>query len=219
MCTITSSASINTQSAAGSPSIRTFLPNRSLILSASLTAIDATWRVERPGSDHHVVGDVRFAGQAGWTRPPAPGRRRATEERACEGLQRRWGAAGCARVQRDVRSRGLLANNGRPRRANTLGADLRSAIPVGILRANSGCGRRIGRQAKEKDRRCTPLRPMLGLARRMDEPSAASPSRAPRGQLNHSRGGESPQSALRELTPSNHAICENLAGCRFRATK
>ena len=48
MWTITSSASISTQSAAGSPSMRTFLPNRSLILSASLTAMDATCRVDRP---------------------------------------------------------------------------------------------------------------------------------------------------------------------------
>ena len=45
---MTSSASISTQSAAGRPSIRTTVPNRSLILSASLVAIDATWRVERP---------------------------------------------------------------------------------------------------------------------------------------------------------------------------
>src|SRR6185369_3382585 len=47
----------------------------------------------------------------------------------------------------------------------------------------------------------------------------ASPSREPRGQLNHSRAVESPQSALRGLNPSNRAICENLAVCRFRATK
>src|SRR6476661_7038581 len=47
----------------------------------------------------------------------------------------------------------------------------------------------------------------------------ASPSRAPRGQGNHSRAGESPQSALRGLTPSNYAICENLAECRSQATR
>ena len=122
-----------------------------------------------PGGDHHVVGDVRFAGQAEWTRPPGPGRRRATEERACEGLQRRWDAP-VGGAQRDVRSRGLLANSGTPN-AERAACELRSAIPVGILRANSGCGGRIGRQAKENDRRCTPFRPVLGLARRMDEPS------------------------------------------------
>lgn len=44
-----------------------------------------------------------------------------------------------------------------------------SAMPMGVLRANGGCGGRIGRQAKEKDRRCTPFRPLFRLAGRMDE--------------------------------------------------
>jgi len=38
---------------------------------------------------------------------------------------------------------------GTPRCANASG---RSAVPMGVLRANGGCGGRIGRQAKENDR-------------------------------------------------------------------
>src|SRR5947209_14738776 len=52
----------------------------------------------------------------------------------------------------------------------TLKSGFRSAIPIGVLHADCGCGGRIGRQAKKNDRRCTPFRPLLCLAERMDEP-------------------------------------------------
>ena len=60
---MTSSASISTQSATGRPSTRTLRPSSRLIRSASFWAIDATWRVERPAGDHHMVGDVGFAAE------------------------------------------------------------------------------------------------------------------------------------------------------------
>ena len=46
-----------------------------------------------------------------------------------------------------------------------------TAVPVGVVRAKCGSGRGIGRQAKQGNRRCTPLRPPFRLAGRMDEPS------------------------------------------------
>ncbi len=42
-------------------------------------------------------------------------------------------------------------------------------MPVWVVRANGGRGGRIGRQAKEQDRRYTPVRPVLRLADGMDE--------------------------------------------------
>lgn len=44
----------------------------------------------------------------------------------------------------------------------------RSAVPIGIERANGGSGRRVGRKAKQQDRRGTPLRPSFRMARRAD---------------------------------------------------
>ena len=49
-------------------------------------------------------------------------------------------------------------------------ARLRTAVPVGVKRAQGSGGRRIGRQAKQQNRRCTPIRPVACLARRSDEP-------------------------------------------------
>ena len=43
-------------------------------------------------------------------------------------------------------------------------------MPIGVNRAKAGGGRRVGRQAKLVNRRCTPSRPMPCLAGRTDEP-------------------------------------------------
>jgi len=41
-------------------------------------------------------------------------------------------------------------------------------MPIGIERADGGSGGRVGRQAKQQDRRWTPLRPSFRMARRAD---------------------------------------------------
>ena len=43
-------------------------------------------------------------------------------------------------------------------------------MPVRVVRAKAGCGRLVGCQAKECDRRCTPVRPVPCRGRGMDEP-------------------------------------------------
>jgi hypothetical protein len=43
-------------------------------------------------------------------------------------------------------------------------------MPTGEVRANGGRGRSVGRQAKENNRRCTPIRPASCRGRRVDEP-------------------------------------------------
>ena len=53
----------------------------------------------------------------------------------------------------------------RPRRPGQ-----RSGMPIGVNRAKAGGGRRVWRQAKLVNRRCTPSRPLPCLAGRPDEP-------------------------------------------------
>ena len=173
MWTITSSASISTQSAAGSPSIRTFLPNRSLILSRKLNGHRRDLPRRAARRDHHMVGDVRFAGE----RDGDDLLRLVVVERlaarACGALRRRRALGRqrqLAAAFNGMFGQGVSWRTGRHGRRPTLDAQERSAIPAGVLRANGGCGGRVGRQAKENDRRCTPLRPVTRLARRVDEP-------------------------------------------------
>ena len=198
---MTSSASISTQSAAGRPSIRDDLAELLLDLVGELGRHRRDLARRAAASDHHMVGDGRLAGE----------RDRDDLDRlvVVERLQDKA-------VQRlDVDRLGRTAAGawtGSAKVTPSIGwtsaalASSEAAVPVGVERAQAGGGSRVGRQAKEDNRRCTPVRPVALPGSRGGRTAAASPSRAPRGQRHHSPGGESPQSApsppdLRQCLP------------------
>ena len=75
-------------------------------------------------------------------------------------------------------------------------------MPVWIERAKGGCGGRVGRQAKQGNRRCTPIRPTFRLARRMDEPSKpAHRARRVDGPIITGAGDDRNWQRFRELAP------------------
>ena len=220
MWTITSSASISTQSAAGSPSIRTFRPKSLFDLVGKLNGHrrDLAGRAAR--RDHHMIGDVRLAGE----RDGHDLLRLVVVERLEDELVEIFDVDGSAA---GIAGGGFSGMFGQ-------GVSWRTMAGRNAARAPArGCARRYqwgscARMAVAEVGSGGRRRKMIAGALHSVHCFAwlegwtnlrASPSRAPRGQLNHNRAGESPQSALRGLSPSNHAISENLAGCRFRATR
>ena len=197
---MTSSASISTQSAAGSPSIRGDPAELLLDPVGELGRHRRDLPRRAAGRDHHMVGDVRLAGERDGDDLDAPGRRRAIAGRGGGGLRRRSAGRPVAAVS--VGRSGKWSPDGRWH-AETLGtgSGREAAMPVGVERAQAGGGGWVGRQAKEARSPVHSIPSSSCLAARADEPSAASPSRAPRGPRHHSRAGESPQSAPSRAKP------------------
>ena len=222
MWTITSSASISTQSAAGSPSIRTLLAELFLDAVGELGRHRRHLPRRAARGDHHVVGDVRLARE----RDRHDLLRLVVVERLEHqlvelfDLDRRAafggsGSAGCSvkgspggRMARRLRGP-LLA------RAERFGD-----TSLGSVRADSGCGRGVGRQAKEQDRRCTPLRPVIspgskGRTNLLSQPIAHAAWALPiiARAANHRN-----RHFARQAPPIAPAD-ENLADCRFPSTR
>ena len=148
MWTMTSSASISTQSAAGSPSIRTFLPNRSFDLVGKLNGHRRDLPRRAAGCDHHVIGDVRFPGERDGHDLLRLIVVERLEDELVELFDVRRGRAARRQLQRDVRSRGLLANRGmaeRPCRSASVGDrryQLGSCARMAVAEVGSGGRRR-----------------------------------------------------------------------------
>ena len=218
---MTSSASISTQSAAGSPSIRDDSPEFLLDPVGQLGRHRRDLAGRAPGGDHHMVGDVRFAGERDGhdflrlvvverLQDERVERRRHRSERG-----RRLRRRSCGTCGQVVSSDGQWRADRAPMRA-----------AIGPVRCQSGSSARmavaeVGSGGRRRNKIAGALHSvhclawLAGRTNRRSQPIARAAWAAPI----ITRAGHHRNRQHRGLSPCNRAICENPAGCRFRATR